>query len=60
MTLFNYSDERFADVQLLRFQLAGFEQLSLQQKRLIYYLSQAYDDLGFYSLDKIIKEFLIH
>ena len=58
MTLFNYSDERFADVQLLRFQLAGFEQLSLQQKRLIYYLSQAtlfgldmtFDQYGKYNL----------
>ena len=37
----NYSDERFADIQLLRYRLEGFEQLSLQQKQLIYYLSKA-------------------
>ena len=38
---FAYSDERFADVQLLRYRLDGFEQLSLMQKRYIYCLSQA-------------------
>ena len=36
-----YTDERFADLQLLRYRLNGFEQLSLLKKRLIYYLSQA-------------------
>ena len=38
---FNYSDERFADIQLLRYRLDGFEQLSLMQKKYIYSLSQA-------------------
>ena len=38
---FNYSDERFADIQLLRYRLNGFENLTLQQKRLIYFLSEA-------------------
>ena len=39
---FNYVDvERFADIQLLRYRLNGFEQLSLLQKQLIYYLSKA-------------------
>jgi len=38
---FNYSDERFADIQMLRYRLNGFEQLTLQQKRLIYYLAKA-------------------
>ena len=38
---FNYQEERFADVQLLRYRLNGFERLSLNQKKLIYYLSQA-------------------
>ena len=37
----NYSDERFADIQLLRYRLNGFEQLTLLQKRLVYYLSKA-------------------
>lgn len=38
---FIYSDERFADLQLLRYRLNGFECLSLRQKKYIYYLSQA-------------------
>lgn len=38
---FNYSDERFADIQLLRYRLNGFEDLSARQKALIYYLSKA-------------------
>ncbi len=54
----NYSDERFADIQLLRYRLHGFEQLSLLQKRLIYYLSKAtlygrditFDQFGKYNL----------
>ena len=41
MTSFNYCDEQFADVQLLRYRLEAFEKLSLQQKSLIFYLSQA-------------------
>ena len=54
----NYSDERFADLQLLRYRLHGFEQLSLSQKTLIYYLSKAtlygrditFDQYGKYNL----------
>lgn len=38
---FEYEAERFADVRLLRYQAAGFEALSDQQKELLYYLSQA-------------------
>lgn len=38
---FNYADERFADLQMLRYRLPQFEKLSLQQKKYIYYLSQA-------------------
>ena len=38
---FIYSDERFADLQMLRYQLPQFEKLSLQQKLYVYYLSQA-------------------
>jgi dipeptidyl-peptidase-3 len=38
---FNYTDERFADIQMLRYRLKGFETLTLQQKRLVYYLSEA-------------------
>uniref|UniRef100_A0AB33J7T0 Dihydrofolate reductase n=1 Tax=Prevotella sp. GTC17260 TaxID=3236796 RepID=A0AB33J7T0_9BACT len=38
---FKYSGERFADIQMLRYKLEGFEELSLRQKLYIYYLSQA-------------------
>ena len=38
---FSYSDERFADIQLLRYRLNGFEKLSKNQKLLVYYLSEA-------------------
>ena len=38
---FNYTVEQFADLQLLRYKVHGFEELSLKQKELVYYLSQA-------------------
>ncbi|MGI6242726.1 MAG: dipeptidyl-peptidase 3 family protein [Prevotella sp.] len=38
---FTYTDERFADLQLLRYRLDGFDDLTLQQKKYVYYLSQA-------------------
>ncbi len=38
---FNYIVEQFADLQLLRYQVTGFEDLTLRQKELVYYLSQA-------------------
>ncbi|OJV39590.1 MAG: dihydrofolate reductase [Bacteroidales bacterium 36-12] len=38
---FNYSVDKFADVEILRYQVHNFEQLSLNQKLLIYYLSEA-------------------
>ena len=38
---FSYSDERFADLQMLRYRLNGFEDLSLSQQLYIYYLSKA-------------------
>ncbi|MCR4994633.1 MAG: dipeptidyl peptidase 3 [Bacteroidales bacterium] len=38
---FPYMDERFADLQMLRYRVDGFEQLSLRQKKLVYYLSEA-------------------
>ncbi|MBO7115632.1 MAG: dihydrofolate reductase [Prevotella sp.] len=56
--MFRYSDERFADLQLLRYQLPGFEQLTFRQKRYIYALSKAtlygrditFDQFGKYNL----------
>jgi len=55
---FNYSDEKFADIQMLRYRLNGFENLTLQQKSYIYCLSQAtlygrditFDQQGRYNL----------
>ncbi|MDR1672463.1 MAG: dipeptidyl peptidase 3 [Bacteroidales bacterium] len=37
----NYMVDRFADIQVLRYEVNGFDELNLQQKTLIYYLSQA-------------------
>lgn len=38
---FQYAGERFADIQMLRYQVPGFDELTLRQKTLIYHLSQA-------------------
>ncbi len=38
---FRYKVDRFADVEILRYYVPGFKSLPLQQKQLIYYLSQA-------------------
>ena len=38
---FDYTVEQFADLQILRYRVPGFEQLSLQQKQLVYYLTEA-------------------
>ena len=38
---FTYNDERFADLQMLRYEVRGFENLSLRQKLLVYHLSEA-------------------
>jgi len=58
MDTFNYSDERFADIQMLRYRLNGFDQLQPRQRRLIYYLSEAtlsgrditFDQFGRYNI----------
>ena len=55
---FKYADERFADLQMLRYRLNGFEQLTLEQKKYVYCLSQAtlfgrdivFDQFGAYNL----------
>ena len=55
---FSYQSERFADLQLLRYRLNGFDKLSLRQKKLVYYLSKAtlygrditFDQFGKYNL----------
>jgi len=58
MNDFCYVDERFADLQMLRYRLNGFEQLSFKQKKLVYCLSKAtlygrditFDQQGRYNL----------
>lgn len=55
---FNYSGERFADIQMLRYQLPGFESLTARQKAYVYYLAEAtlwgrditFDQFGKYNL----------
>ena len=38
---FKVASDRFADIEVLRYQVPGFEELSLKEKKLVYYLSQA-------------------
>ncbi|GAA4281219.1 dipeptidyl-peptidase 3 family protein [Gaetbulibacter aestuarii] len=38
---FDYKVDRFADIQVLRYQIPGWDQLSLKEKKLVYYLTQA-------------------
>ena len=38
---FSYFSEQFADLKILRYQIPGFENLSLDQKKLVYYLTEA-------------------
>ena len=61
---FDYTVEQFADLQLLRYKVPGFEELPLQQKQLVYYLSEAalhgrdilFDQNGKYNL--VIRKML--
>ena len=61
---FDYTVEQFADLQLLRYKVHGFEELPLQQKKLVYYLTEAalqgrdilFDQNGKYNL--IIRKLL--
>ena len=56
---FNYIDERFADIQMLRYNVDGFDSLTLKQKTLIYHLQEAalwgrdilFDQNGRYNLE---------
>ncbi|MEQ9289358.1 MAG: dihydrofolate reductase [Cyclobacteriaceae bacterium] len=38
---FQYLSEQFADLKLIRYRIPGFDKLSLDQKKLVYYLTQA-------------------
>lgn len=61
---FDYIVEQFADLQLLRYKVHGFEELPLEQKKLVYYLSEAalqgrdilFDQNGKYNL--VIRKML--
>lgn len=54
----DYTVEQFADLQILRYRVPGFEDLSLKQKELVYYLTEAalqgrdilFDQYGKYNL----------
>ena len=61
---FSYTVEQFADLQILRYRVPGFEALSLDQKKLVYYLTEAalqgrdilFDQNGKYNL--VIRKML--
>ena len=61
---FDYMVEQFADLQILRYRVPGFEDLSLKQKELVYYLTEAalqgrdilFDQNGKYNL--VIRKML--
>ena len=38
---FDYTVERFADLEVLRYQVKGFDELPLEQKKLIYFLQES-------------------
>lgn len=38
---FDYKVDRFADIEVLRYEVPGFDDLTLQQKEMLYYLSEA-------------------
>lgn len=38
---FKYNDEKFADIQMLRYKVEGFDKLTLKEKTFIYYLQEA-------------------
>lgn len=67
---FNYTVEQFADLQLLRYRVPDFEHLSLQQKKLVYYLTEAalhgrdilFDQNGKYNLQirKLLEAVYLH
>lgn len=70
MSTFSYSDERFSDIQILRYRLNGFHELTLKQKLLVYYLSEAtlcgrditFDQFGRYNLRirKLLEAIYLH
>jgi len=41
VTDFDYTVEQFADIKVLRYQIHGFDELTLKEQKLVYYLTQA-------------------
>ena len=70
MSIFSFSDECFSDIQILRYRLNGFHELTLKQKLLVYYLSEAtlcgrditFDQFGRYNLRirKLLEAIYLH
>lgn len=68
--IFNYVVDQFADLQVLRYRVAGFDSLTLQQKKLVYYLSEAalqgrdilFDQNGMYNLQirRLLETLYVH
>lgn len=68
--IFNYVVDQFADLQVLRYRVAGFDSLTLQQKKLVYYLSEAalqgrdilFDQNGNYNLQirRLLETLYVH
>ncbi|CDD32485.1 peptidase family M49 [Bacteroides sp. CAG:714] len=68
--IFNYVVDQFADLQVLRYRVAGFDSLTLQQKKLVYYLSEAalqgrdilFDQNGKYNLQirRLLETLYVH
>ncbi len=38
---FDFNVEQFADIKILRYQIPGWENLSLNEQKLVYYLTEA-------------------
>lgn len=67
---FKYTDERFADIQMLRYRLNGFENLTFRQKMLVFCLAKAalfgrditFDQQGKYNLRirKTLEAVFVH
>lgn len=68
--IFNYVVDQFADLQVLRYRVAGFDSLTLQQKKQVYYLSEAalqgrdilFDQNGKYNLQirRLLETLYVH
>lgn len=68
--IFNYVVDQFADLQVLRYRVDGFDSLTFRQKKLVYYLSEAalqgrdilFDQNGKYNLQirRLLETLYVH